>query len=71
MAKHGVTFNLPERELGRADIEFLVKQDDVVFGTLKVSNGSLVWVPKNRQKGHKLVWKKFAELAIEHGQKEK
>ncbi len=27
MARHNVTFSLPERELGRADIEFLVKRD--------------------------------------------
>jgi hypothetical protein len=46
---HKVTFSLPERELGRADIEFLVKKDAEVLGTLKVSNGSLVWVGKNKQ----------------------
>ncbi len=28
MAKHDVTFTLPERSLGKADIEFLIKQDE-------------------------------------------
>ena len=47
MAKHGVTFSLPERELGKADAEFSVKRDGKAFGCLRISNGSLVWVPKN------------------------
>jgi hypothetical protein len=46
MAKHHVSFSIPERELSRADVEFIVKQDDAVLGTLAVSNGSLVWFPK-------------------------
>ena len=68
MARHNVTFSLPERELGRADIEFLVKRDGEMHGTLKVSNGSLVWVPKNKRLGHKLGWAEFAKLAEEHGE---
>ena len=69
MAKHRVTFNLPERELGKADAEFLIKRDETAFGSLRISNGSLVWVPKNKQYGYKLSWLKFAELAEGNGQK--
>lgn len=68
MAKHTVTFNLPERELGKADVEFLIKRDGKVFGTLRISNGSLVWIPKNKQYGYKLVWTKLAELAEANGE---
>jgi hypothetical protein len=68
MAKHTVTFNLPERELGKADAEFAVRRDGKAFGSLRISNGSVVWVPKNKQYGYKLDWKVFSELAEANGQ---
>jgi len=46
MAKHDVSFNIPQRALGKADVEFQVKRDGIVLGTLAVSNGSIVWFPK-------------------------
>ena len=70
MAKHSVRFTLPERELGKADAQFRVKRDGAAFGTLKVSNGSLVWVPKDAQYGYKMDWVKFAQLIAEKGQHE-
>jgi hypothetical protein len=68
MAKHAVTFTLPERELGKADAEFSVKRDGKAFGSLRISNGSIVWVPKNKQYGYKLGWVKFSELAETNGE---
>jgi hypothetical protein len=35
--KHDVKFVIPERYLGRADIEFHIKKNGRKFGTLKVS----------------------------------
>ena len=62
MAKHDVFFNIPQRALGKADVEFQVKQDGIVLGTLAVSNGSLVWFPKKTSYGYKMGWSKFDEL---------
>jgi hypothetical protein len=45
MAKHDVSFSIPERALGKADVQFVLKQDGSVLGTLAVSNGSIVWFP--------------------------
>ncbi|MFO0508042.1 MAG: hypothetical protein ACK5YS_04155 [bacterium] len=59
---HDVRFSIPERELGKADIEFLVKKDGKVFGTMKVSKGSIVWFPKDTTYGHKTGWSKFDEF---------
>ena len=42
---HKVIFNLPKRELGREDIEFVVEQDGKRFGTLLVSKGAIEWRP--------------------------
>lgn len=46
MAQHDVTFTIPERALGKADLEFRVNRDGDMVGRLKVSNGSVAWVPK-------------------------
>ena len=65
MAKHDVSFNIPQRALGKADVEFLVKRDGTVLGTLAVSNGSIVWFPKGTTYGLKVGWKKFNDIMQE------
>ena len=71
MAQHEVKFTVPERPLGKADVEFSVKRDGEVVGKLKVSNGTIVWVPKNKSYGFKMGWTKFDELMQEKGKSEK
>lgn len=56
---HEVKFSIPERELGKSDIEFKVKKDGKLFGTLRVSKGALVWIPKDTIYGHKMSWTEF------------
>ncbi len=67
MAEHDVTFTIPERQLGKADIEFKIKRNNQAFGRLRVSEGSLVWVAANKTYGYKLGWSEFDRLAQEHG----
>ncbi len=62
MASHRVTFNIPERELGRADIEFRVQRNGSLLGTLKISRGAVVWTPAYAQRGRKVSWTKFDEF---------
>ncbi|MFT5152152.1 MAG: hypothetical protein ACI841_002143 [Planctomycetota bacterium] len=59
---HDVTFEVPARSLGRADVRFVIKKDNVVLGTLTVSNGSVVWFPKGTSYGCKMGWEKFDQL---------
>jgi hypothetical protein len=59
---HDVRFSIPERKLGTADIEFKVKKQGRLFGTLRISKGSIVWLPKDTSIGHKIGWKKFDEI---------
>ena len=68
---HKVTFTIPERELGTADIEFSVDKDGDKLGTLKISKGSIVWFPKHARRGadnngFKLSWSKFDQLMQEN-----
>jgi hypothetical protein len=71
MAQHQVKFSVPERPLGKADVEFDIKRDSEALGRLKVSNGTIVWVPRNMTYGYKLNWVKFDELMRERGKREK
>lgn len=66
MAKHAVSFSIPQRDLGRSDVKFVVKKDGAVFGTLAVSNGSLVWFPKSTSYGCKMNWSKVDKLMEEN-----
>ena len=56
---HDVWFTVPQRDLGKADVEFYVKRDGKVVGTLNVSKGSVVWFPSGTSYGHKLGWGDF------------
>lgn len=65
MAKHDVSFNIPQLALGKADVEFQVKRDGTVLGTLAISNGSIVWFPRGTSYRYKVGWTKFDELMQE------
>lgn len=71
MSVHDVKFTVPERPLGKADVEFAIKRDGESVGRLKVSNGTIVWVPKNKTYGFKLRWATFDDLLQKHGEREK
>src|SRR5687768_864064 len=66
---HKVSFNLPKRELGREDIEFVIEQDGKRFGTLLVSKGAVEWRPTNKVYRRKLNWTRFDQAMRESGRK--
>ena len=45
-----------------------VKRDAQMLGRLRISNGSLVWVPANKQFGFKINWSNFERLMQEQGE---
>lgn len=59
---YDVLFSMPERTLGRSDVEFIVKSRNAVLGTLKISKGTLVWFPSGAKTGHRMTWTRFDEL---------
>ena len=64
---HEVLFRLPNRVLGSADLQLDVNKDGTKLGRLKVSKGSVVWVPRNRTYGYKLAWSDLALLFENNG----
>jgi hypothetical protein len=67
LAQHDVVFTVPQRPLGKADIEFVIYQDGKKFGDLRVSKGALEWIPADKTYGTKFSWKQFNALAAENG----
>lgn len=66
MATHDVWFDIPERKLGKTDVNFYIDADGDRLGQLSISRGSIVWFPKGSKKGRKISWKKFSELMEEN-----
>ena len=64
---HNVLMDIPSMEIGKADTIFTIKQDGTTLGALHISRGAIVWFPANHTYGHKLSWKKFADLMEEKG----
>ncbi len=69
MAKHDVAFEIPKRFLGKADVNFRVRRDGELLGTLAVSNGSIVWFPRKTKWGLKMGWGKFDDFMKEHARR--
>jgi len=68
---HEVRCTIPKQEIKNADIEFKVRRNGEMFGTLKISKGGMVWVPKDAQKGYKVNWGQFAQRAVDLQNKER
>lgn len=69
--RHTVTFSVPTRDLGKADIDFLISANGKAFGKLEVSKGAIVWYPKDRTWGHKASWARFDQLMQEEPARER
>jgi hypothetical protein len=69
MARHKVKFRVPTRPLQHADIEFDVYRNGQKFGELHVSQGAVVWVPRDRTFRRRLSWEKLDELMRTEGKK--
>jgi hypothetical protein len=63
MADHDVFFTIPERRLGKADVEFKVKRRGKAFGRLRISEGSIDWLPANKKQPFRIYWNEFDNYA--------
>ena len=64
-------FSVPWRKLGKADLEFKVKRNGSVLGTLKVSKGGVEGVVRGSKYGSTMTWADFGDLMKQHGKKKK
>ncbi len=67
MPIHDVRFTPPALALGVVDADFVVRKDGKPFGTLKISQGAVVWIP-GRGKNHRSVtWTALATFIASEG----
>jgi len=69
MPSHDVTFRMPDRPVGQKDLVFSVRKNGDKFGRLKVSKGSIVWLPGWKSKAFRLGWEQLDRLARAHGRR--
>jgi len=68
MARHDVSFEIPQKFVLAKDIKLEVKSGGTKIGTLLISKGNVEWVPANHSvKKRRLTWEKFAELMGSEG----
>ncbi len=70
MATHRITVH-PSKplEVLSADLVIEVISDDAKLGELRVSRGSIDWVPRSHHTSLSLEWEAFDELMQEHGRR--
>lgn len=64
---HTVKFEVPQRDLSHANIEFYVKKDGKAFGKLLISKGAVVWRPRSDKHGKKMGWTRFDQFMQLYG----
>jgi len=69
--KHEVKYTTPLQNLGNANISFSVKENTKKMGTLNVSKGGSVWVPKNSSHGYKISWRELGDFMEAKGRRRK
>lgn len=68
---HDVKFSIPSCPVGVADIGFTVRRNGRKFGELRISKGTVVWMPADASYGRRLSWLQIDRLARDHGKKHK
>lgn len=70
MPTHDVTIEIPKKSIQAKDIQFTVKSDGGMLGTLLISKGNVEWVPANHSvRKRRLSWERFADLMQDQGRK--
>ncbi|TML83133.1 MAG: hypothetical protein E6G08_20625 [Actinobacteria bacterium] len=68
MARHEVGLRVPhEIVIGNTDVEFRITADGELLGRIRISRGTIDFLPYRKKSAYKLRWKRFAELMEEYG----
>jgi len=72
MADHKVSITkMPRVPIGKSDVIFQIEKGKDKLGKLRVSKGTLYWLPVNDRYGYYLHWQEFNDLMIEGGTRRK
>ena len=67
MATHEINMTIPSKLVLNKDAEFEIYSDGAKLGTLKISRGTIEWLPSNHQSGYHFSWEDFDIIMRENG----
>jgi hypothetical protein len=68
MAIHDITLKIPHGiTVANTDIEVLVREDGEVLGRVRISKGSIDWIPGMGRRSKRMRWSRFADVMEEFG----
>jgi len=69
MAEHDIDMKFHSKIVENKDVEFDVYSDGPKLGCLKVSKGTIEWVPNSHRSGFHMEWEAFDEMMRDNGKK--
>ena len=67
MPTHKLEISLPPKVILNSDVVIDVHSDDAKLGELRISRGSIDWIPGKHQASFRLSWERFDEVMRESG----
>lgn len=64
---HANISRVPTLKLGKADLEFTVRNRGRQYGVLAISRGALVWRPSRFRYEYRVTWPSLDEYAVANG----
>jgi hypothetical protein len=69
MPKHKLEIELPPKVILNSDVVIEVHSDDSKLGELRISRGSVDWIPAKYQSAFRLTWERFDYVMRESGRR--
>lgn len=67
MPVHDIDVTVPAQTIKNKDMEVGIRADGYRFGRIRISKGSIDWVPANSDHPRRMTWEQLARLMDEHG----
>lgn len=68
MPTHDIVLTIPHGiTVMNTDIEVVVREDGEVLGRVRISRGSIDWIPRLGRNAKTMGWRKFGDLMEERG----
>jgi hypothetical protein len=69
MARHRIQIEQPPKMVLHSDVVFSVYSNEAKLGELRISKGSIDWVPAGQRRAYWLLWERFDEVIQELGRR--
>jgi hypothetical protein len=68
MATHDISLKIPHGiTVVNTDIEVIVREDGEVLGRVRISRGSIDWIPRLSRRAKTMRWRRFGDVMEDYG----